>query len=902
MKIPRHCALVAIILAINIGVLSDHVHAQTIFSDRFETPGGEPGEGVGWLATLTLSGSQAKPFGYLLVHGLPDETNVQDLYVVYNGEDISLVELSETGTSAGVLIRREDAVYLPIPVLEPEGSQVTVIITDGHARSPTYLIDIEALPAPKQGAADEALAAVEALLKAATEFYGLVYPDEWIHWREANLEGMPIRLLPIMEIWDLTFNEENPNSLIAMPEDDESIEFLERILTVTPTVRTLRNLTTFFETDEDELPRPVGPFGGATERHGWQINSTAPALQQMRDRPTGPVTRLPGEGSINSPEQLASLLETYQTARRVEQELELLDDIFLSHIGTLVAIASLPVSKGSSAVLIPLAREAAIKRALKLFKTIHGVSEAAQWFLPCCLRELEATLAPDGGVIWFEDAQPNQIRLLGATVTAESQGVNFAQKFAERIVGIYGDLFASELLHPKIEEWVGDLPPVLVGDLGSSAEVTRLINNELNEFPVVVFEWTGVDVMGDDPRKWLNVEINTLDGQGTPIIEQAPTPADRMEFRLRTPQAFERDKSTLRFSTNIDNLPARNTALDTSVAELKRMNFTFDRPRIRLQPDDFQSGDPIELEVTVEHTVLWNDELEWALDVYLDPEFPSFAVGEIELVAGSCRDYTCTLRYWPGDEAEFPSNGVLIKVDYVGDSGIFSSPQAPIRRGINSIVYNRADLIVEPDAICIQAGTSQQFTARDGDTNELIPSTQLQWAASRGSISPSGLFTAPGTGFGTVEISATLSADPDIQGSSTIVFGQCQESFFDMSGLINGREYTPITVFFDFSQDIWILSMAGLNYLLQFESNFLQPVTGGSYEVNDSFAAGTFNASLFSQKEDGDGGAELEIDIESGVIEFSNVTPTVAVGTFDLRAESNSLRIQGVFLAEPYEE
>ncbi|TVR52641.1 MAG: hypothetical protein EA426_18725 [Spirochaetaceae bacterium] len=852
--------------------------------------------GVGALAGVALSSDSSSAFGHVRVLGVPDSGLEDALYAVFDGLGVSSGAVSESWSTVVPVVEHAGVYYLPVPMFAPDGGAVTVVVTDGHARSATLELTVEPLPPRRHGALDEIIDALDGLLAAATESRGLQYPDEWVGWRD-NLDGMPTQLWPLMEAWTVTLDEANPESLVAMSFTVEGLELVERMLADDRMIATV-------QAAEASLLSVPEAFASALDASRVSSHTSVPHRTSSTDASPARstygtvvdgVVRVPGEPEITTPEQLALFLETYRSVVQLEQNIELLDEVLLSHVSTIATIGALSVSGPAGGAVLSAGTRAAMAAVVKAAKALGGTAGVSRWFLPCCLRELEVELDPPGALIPVEDGEPNQVRLTSARVVAESEGVNVAREMVERLIGAIGGRVEKAFINPAVTSHLNETVADLSGDFGLTQAARDFAGEQLADVRALVFEWTDIDVMGDEPQKWLRHQVATIDGVGAPIIEYAPTDTDRYEFRLRAPQAFARQDSVLRFLTDSDVLRA-SAAIDTVLVDLRYVRVVFGIERLRLSIDDFDAGQPIPVPVRIDHTVLRGVELEAVLDVRLDPEFPAAGVGSVRISPGSCVGTECVVEYIPGDPDGFPSNGVLLYAEFIGDGGIRGHSEAPPRVGVTSIVFDRPDIEVVPADGCVPWDESLQFSAREADDGEWVPHSDVVWSVTVGSISSGGLFTAPAEGVGEARIRATLVVDPDVWAEATITYGLCDgESFFELSGPVNRKEDSLHTYFFDDgAPELWMLTLSGPVHLLQFESNQLVPVTGGVYQVNDSFASGTFFAALIPHDEDAD-----EIEIRSGTISFSNVTPEFAVGTFDLYADDN-LRVQGVFLAEPY--
>lgn len=79
---------------------------------------------------------------------------------------------------------------------------------------------------------------------------------------------------------------------------------------------------------------------------------------------------------------------------------------------------------------------------------------------------------------------------------------------------------------------------------------------------------------------------------------------------------------------------------------------------------------------------------------------------------------------------------------------------------------------LQPTTFSVPNGKTLQFHATDGKTNA---PAQVKWSVSpssgAGTISPTGLYTAPATGNGTVSVAATSNTDPTQQVTASGSYG-----------------------------------------------------------------------------------------------------------------------------------
>src|SRR5690606_35879135 len=116
--------------------------------------------------------------------------------------------------------------------------------------SEVFELAIRPLPAPREGAVDELVAAMERLVKVSTEALGKVYPDEWESWRDQEMNQMPEYLFPLMHSWQAVADPENPESWVNQEFDEEERILMERVLAARPIVELMEANADFIESGQ----------------------------------------------------------------------------------------------------------------------------------------------------------------------------------------------------------------------------------------------------------------------------------------------------------------------------------------------------------------------------------------------------------------------------------------------------------------------------------------------------------------------------------------------------------------------------------------------------------------------------------------------------------------------------
>lgn len=173
---------------------------------------------------------QAEQLARIPVHGLPSAVDVEQLYAEYHL--LADADIGKAGTGPGVLPvyiegDTSDAVYLQTPLIDPEGGEIVLVITDGASRSTAFGLKLLPLPPPRAGAVDTLIDRYDDLMRAITEALGKEYPQEWENWRDQGFNQIPDFLLPLMRSWLAVLDPENDHALINQTLEPEAKKLLE---------------------------------------------------------------------------------------------------------------------------------------------------------------------------------------------------------------------------------------------------------------------------------------------------------------------------------------------------------------------------------------------------------------------------------------------------------------------------------------------------------------------------------------------------------------------------------------------------------------------------------------------------------------------------------------------------
>ncbi|WP_111642873.1 Ig-like domain-containing protein [Marinimicrobium alkaliphilum] len=702
------------------------------------------------LSEVTVASDTVRSLYRVELLGLPDDVDPDSIHAEYYViSALAPADYADHGFLPAFSLKKDfsdeesdTGIYLPTPLIdEDEGSSLVVVITDGLSRSAAIQLNLNPLPAPRQNAFHELVDEIDNLLRVATETLGRTYPDEWEQWRNSGLNQMPEYLLPIMLTWHGVMDMENESSIARQLEEGlepEVLALLERILATDDLPAAIREQTEILASGDSPLNHAAELDIVMTNSIEWQDSR-----QFQRAHPSGTVTtqdlsarEATGVPTLPNAEALAPLLALHRDFRHRQQSAELFDDTVGSYVkglGLVATVAAGVSTAGSGAAVTNTARAKTLGLVGNAITGFSRLNEVAQWFLPCCITDMTTTLNPAGGQILNEDASIPQVRLASATGRAESIGVDVTREVLSSLT--------AELSSRSIGAFFNDIYPDSNGAAGNVAnfvlsDVTKSIIDQFPQGQKVVFVWNGIDLMGEEAQKWLEVETDTFGSGGEPFLFQTVTSNDRFEFQLSVPRAFEIQSSQLRFSTNHETL-ASARAIHTSTVDLNHIEITFSPERIRISDDEL--GTTIPFSVTVNNSALHAQD-EPFIDLILEPE-P--AVGDIFYVDENPRG-THNFEYDVPDE--FPEGVVVeVRTESISNSLPTHNLRAPEndpppRTGVMFISSDAIDVMVEPASVCILPGETVQFRALSRDTGEAVD--EVEWSVDSGSISGNGAYTA----------------------------------------------------------------------------------------------------------------------------------------------------------------
>lgn len=736
------------------------------------------------LPGVSLAEDQVDPLGRVEVLGLPEGAEASQVHAVIEATDVGGQGFSVLDEPAEMLLIADgDAIWMLTPLVDADGATIRLRITDGELFSDTLELTLAPLPPPRAGAAEDLRVALDDLLRATTEGLGLDYPDEWVYWRDQRFpSSMPEHFAPLARGWLAIADPENPQSWVNQAFDEESVELLERILARIPLIEIVNERAAFARGGGGMLASAaeltsvatatVTRLPPANDLHNVQVSKAE--LQSAAPR-----WELTGTPPIFTVDELAPMLETYTNARDWERDLELFDDTVGAYLSAVATLGSIKAGPGGAA-LISEGRRRAISALGNAASVLGRTADVAQWFLPCCITDLDVIVDPPGGYIEFEDASPNQVQLVSATARAESIEVDLTREIMDHLLSKLAGSLEDAVLNPLVEEIYRDTATGVIMDFSVSGD----FETWLDQFPpglVAVFAWEDIDLRAEDPRRWLEHEITTLDGSGTPILEQAPNLTQHeYEFRLVTPAAFERQDSLLRFLTNTEELRAP-VAIDTVQIQLETIEIEFSPTRARVT----EPGEEVTFTVTVHNAV--------NLGIQIPPQVtPDIGtLSPATAVADGVYEFTWTAP----DEGLGPDDIVEIRTWATTTRGIRHEDHDPPERSGTIFISSEEPtaVTIEPWSACLEGGETQQFLAQSPLTGDPV---EVEWSTDLGQISSAGLYSAPPDVVDEATVTATPVASPEEAVSVTFTVGACDCWW---SGRVTGDTFATVT-----SDTLWI--------------------------------------------------------------------------------------------------
>ena len=443
------------------------------------------------LSMVELASDSVSALGIVQVLGWPEDTTLEGVRVEYFPLEVNSITpmgvdpMDDGWPGVMPLLPIDDALYLPVPLIDANGSDIVLIVTDGESRSTAMTLSIGPLPDPEAGVLEDLLDAYEDVLRASTEALGRAYPDEWEFWRDQGFNRMPLYLVPLARTWLIALDETNESALVNHVQEPESRELLERIFAGTGLADALRARAAMIEAGDTALTHAADldfVRNNTVELLPQALTvSTAQGvvrlLQDNRVRAVG-LPPIPDAGT------LADFLHLYNTYRRVEQDAELFDATVGAYLRAIILVGSLPsgvglTAAGTQATVLSASRRTALGWVTSFVTGAGTLSEVGQWFLPCCIPDMRVELNPAGGLIPHEDALEPQVRLAQARADAESAGVDITREAFDRLIR----QFVSKFIDGQAKDALGGIVEIrawgVIPGLGSYTQWDRKLDGRI---------------------------------------------------------------------------------------------------------------------------------------------------------------------------------------------------------------------------------------------------------------------------------------------------------------------------------------------------------------------------------------------------------------------------------------
>lgn len=603
---------------------------------------------------------------------------------------------------------------------------------------------------------------------------------------------------------------------------------------------------------------------------------------------------LSGSPEINNAEALKLMLDLYDQNRVAHRNAELFNDTVGNYLTAITLVGSLPAqasSGGAAQPLISASRRKAMGTIVNAVSGLSAFADTAQWFLPCCITDLQIELDPENGRM-LEDTLAPQIRLVSARARAESIGVDITRELGSRLMKNLG----SKSIGDTVEKIYGEQVKDLVIDYG----VTPALEEHLKNLPVgadLVFAWDDIDVRSHDPQRWLEVEADTLGGQRSQAILEQNASDTLMSFNLRAPQAFERQDSLLRFRPNPDEFKSQiPMTMRTKEVWLDYIGIEFEPAVIRLD----KYGDNEEILFTAR---VINSELHAAdrpfIELPLEVDPP--AAGGITEKGCNEAEGSCQFSFLPTDD--FPEGAIVtVRAFSQATSGLRDPSNNPPERYGSLLISSKEperELEINPSGFsCLNNGETLdlEVTEKTSIEGESAGTThpEVRWAVGSGggTVAPSGrgkaVYQAPVRGDGKAVITATtLDSDEPLSISTSVQYGEEACTCY-WSGRISGgfgQNHSSDTTGLFIDDELRIVEIGNFGmmndqvygFTLDFSKN---PIPPG--------ATGTFQATLGNTNSFGSGDTRGWHNPPSWDFDGSSIPPlTVTISQHEMVHRSN---------------
>lgn len=710
------------------------------------------------LSDAGLEADSAAVFDLVAVSGLPDDAVVEDLHVEYRFADDEWPigpGVEDSGVAMMVQPDRSEQIFLLAPLVDSEGTSLKLRITDGSGSySRTLGLAVTALPAGQDGAIEELLDATESVVRNTTEAYGMSYPDDLRDYIDSPQSIEP-QFVPLIQGYQIVANPDNPNGLRSLELTDEERELMERIIVhmeLIPEMRALAEYTASDDTLIDQaIPQIQSTVAYARPDDTGLMRADAGSYQTQASEPI----IFEGLYSLSGPNQLSSYLSDYETSIIAQQNIEAGAE-YAGYAVTAIGLGAAFVVSGPPGAAAASASATASSAAtaaliLGVVEVAGGAANVARGFVPCCIVSVDMDLDPESGMVPQEDALEPTLLLEGATATVHSDGIDLTEEVLSRALDLVSggfsdkmvDDYAENELSEELVEYAAGLPFDQIGFSGRE----------------IVFEWTDVDISGNDPEHWLDIRHEGFAG-AEPIFERtAGGSFTTVAYQLNADTFFgnEQSQDVLGIEPSRDEfrmgswhppIPGDSQTIGSNVIDVR-----FEPAGIRV--DDPGQVTPFKVIVTgARDTGI-------ELPLTLEPELGSV----VALNNGDEGVYE--FEYHAPDD-ELPAQPIYISTKATSTGGVRSRGEPSERSDSLLVSTDDALVAVQPRSICLEQGETRTFEAQDPLTGDPVDAT---WSADLGQISNAGNYTAPAPqspGYATV---TATTEEGDATATAHVAFG-----------------------------------------------------------------------------------------------------------------------------------
>ena len=177
-----------------------------------------------------------------------------------------------------------------------------------------------------------------------------------------------------------------------------------------------------------------------------------------------------------------------------------------------------------------------------------------------------------------------------------------------------------------------------------------------------------------------------------------------------------------------------------------------------------------------------------ASNVQITPSSPILGTNQTVQFSATVSNQTNQAVTWSATGGTITTGGLYHAGESAGTYTVTATSVAdPTSYASVQVTVNAITVTVTPNPVTVVTGQTQQFAAKVAGAI----GSAVTWSTSAGSISASGLLTAPATA-GTVTVTATSTADPTQSGTATVTVVVPSSFFYDFNSGVPGV-WTPTT-------------------------------------------------------------------------------------------------------------